>query len=195
MSRERTLAVSARSRTGANPRQPRTPGRVAKAAPLLLAPVLLLATVLVWSLHSAAHQAVTGLSAAIDPRLIIQPRIVAQTVQVGELRLTLTASSLVPGSNHFEVRLGDHGRPVDGARIRLIATMPEMAGSPLSYQTRAIGQGRYEVTCPLTMFGHWQIMTTVSRPGAAALRHAFGLSLDIPSGVLQAAAASNAQSR
>jgi hypothetical protein len=155
----------------------------------------LLAAVLVWSLHSAAHQAATGPSATIDPRLIIQPRTVAQTVQVGGLRLTLTASPLVPGSNHFEVRLGDRGRPVDGARIRLIATMPEMAGRPLSYQTGAIGEGRYEVTGPLTMFGHWQIMTTISRPGAAALTHAFGLSLDIPSGVIQTASASNDESR
>src|SRR5665213_1899167 len=114
MSREWTLAVPARSRAGANPRQPRTPGRVAMVALLLSAIMLLPAVVLFWSLHSAAHQAATGLSAAaIDPRLILQPRTVAQTVQVGGMRLTLTASPLVPGRNHFEVRLGDHGRPVE----------------------------------------------------------------------------------
>jgi|GEM_PF-1890606 len=220
MSRERTLAVPTRSRTVASPRQPRTPGRVGRAAavhstpaaarpyadrpiiravtiaaPLLLAPVLVLATVLVWSLHSAAHKAVTGPYTAIDLRLIIQPRTVAQTVQVDGLQLTLTASPLMPGSNHFEVRLGDHGRLVDGARIRLIATMPGMAGGPLSYQTRAIGQGRYQATGPLTMFGRWQILATVSRPGVAALTHAFRLSLDVPSGALRAAEGRTAESR
>lgn len=214
MSRKRALAVPTRSRTGANPRRPRTPGRVGRAAaahstsaavrpyadrpiiravtiaaPLLLAPVLVLATVLVWSLQSAAHKAVTGLYTAIDPRLIIQPRTVAQTAQVDGLRLTLTASPLVPGSNHFEVRLDNQGRPVGGARIRLIATMPGMAGRPLSYQARAIGQGRYQATGPLTMFGRWQILATISRPGVAALTHVFRLSLDVPSGALPASEA------
>jgi hypothetical protein len=64
MSREQALAVPERSCTGGSPRQPRTPGRVAMATPVLLATVLLLGTVLVWSRHgSATHQTATGRSA------------------------------------------------------------------------------------------------------------------------------------
>jgi YtkA-like len=214
MCSEQALPRVARPQTGANRRAFGRSGRAAAVdnapaaarprgdrlgirvvAPLILATTLLLGAVLAWSLHLAAHQAAPGLPAASDPRLILQPRTAVQSAQVGGLRLTLTASPLIPGSNHFELRLGDRGRPVDDARIRLIATMPGMGGHSLSYQARAIGEGRYAVSGPLTMFGHWRIAATVSRPGAAALTHAFGLNLDIPSGAFQAAAASNDTSK
>jgi len=184
MSNERTLVVPAMSRTGANSRQPRNPGWAAMAAPLLLLPVLLLAAVLVWRGHSAAHQAVAGQSATIDQRLILQPRTVAQTVQVGGLGLTLTASPLVPGSNHFEVRMGDHGRLLAGARVHLVARMIGMAMRPITLPLTDIRPDRYAGTGPLAMFGRWQVTVHIDRPGMASLRHQFIVSVALPNGLL-----------
>ena len=154
-------------------------------APLLLAPVLLLVGVLIWSLHSSAdHQAVAGSSAAIDPRLIIRPRTVAQTAQVGELLLTLTASPLMPGSNRFEVRLGDQGRPLTGAHVVLVARMIGMAMRPVTRPLSEVRPGRYAGMGPLAMFGRWQVSLHIDRPGTVPLTHQFIVGVDLPSGLL-----------
>jgi hypothetical protein len=151
--------------------------------------VLLLVTVLVWSLHSAAHQAVAGRSAAIDPRLIIQPRTAAQTVQVGGVGLTLTASPLVPGSNHFEVRLDNHGRPSAGARVLLVARMIGMAMRPITLPMREVRPGWYAGMGPLAMFGRWQVTVHADRPGTTSLNHQFMVGVDLPNALLTELAA------
>ncbi|MGH2345456.1 MAG: FixH family protein [Chloroflexota bacterium] len=185
MSRERTLAVPERPCTSGSPRQPRTPGRVAMATAVLLVIVLLPAMVLVWSRHaSAAHQTATGQSAAIDPRLILQPRSVAQTARVGGLRLTLNASPLMPGSNHFKVRLDDHGRPLAGAHVLLTARMIGMAMRPITLPLSEGQPGRYAGEGPLAMFGRWQLSLRIDRPGTASLRRQFIVSIDLPKGLL-----------
>jgi hypothetical protein len=191
MSREQALAVPERPCIGAGPRQPHPPGRVAMTTPVLLATallpamVLLLAGVLVWSRHaSAAHQTITSQAAAIDPRLILQPRTVAQTAQVGGLRLGLAVSPLMPGNNHFEVRLGDRGRPLAGAHVLLTARMIGMAMRPITLPLSEGQPGRYVGEGPLAMFGQWQFSLRIDRPGTASLRRQFIVSIDLPKGLL-----------
>ena len=184
MSSERTLALPARSRLNVSPRQPRVPGWVAMAVPLVLAPVLVLVTILIWSGHSAAHQAAAGRSATIDPRLILQPHTVSQTVYASGLGLTLTASPLLPGGNHFEVRLGEHGRPLAGARVILTARMIGMAMRPITVPLSEVRPGRYTGMGPLAMFGPWRITVHVDRPGTPSLDHPFMVGVDLPNGLL-----------
>jgi hypothetical protein len=142
-----------------------------------------LPALLLWSHQPALRQATAGSAAAVDPRLLIHPRTLTQTARVGGQMLTLTASPLVPGSNHFVVTLGDASRPSAGVQVRLVATMTEMAMRPLVFRARLVGPGRYEATGALSMFGRWQVIAQVSRPGAAPLAHSFGLSLDLPAGL------------
>ena len=178
MSSERTLALPARSRLAVSPGSSRLPGWVAAAVPLVLA------TVLIWSGHSAAHQTVTARSAAIDQRLILQPRTVTQAVGAGGLRLTLAASPLLPGSNHFAVRVGDQNRPFAGARVLLTARMIGMAMRPITVPLSEVHPGRYTGTGPLPMFGPWRITVHVDRPGTPSLSHQFMVGVDLPSGLL-----------
>ncbi len=185
MSRERALAVPERPRMGAGPRQPRTAGRAAMTTLVLPAIMLLLAGVLVWSRHaSAAHPTVTGQAAAIDPRLILQPRTVAQTARVGGLQLTLHTSPLIPGNNHFEVRLREHGKPLAGAHVLLTARMIGMAMRPITLPLSEGRPGRYAAEGPLAMFGRWQVTMRIDRPGTASLQRQFIVSVDLPKGLL-----------
>jgi hypothetical protein len=109
---------------------------------------------------------------------------VSQNARVGGLGLTLTASPLVPGSNHFEVRMGDHGRPLAGARVLLTARMIGMAMRPITLPLSELRPGRYTGTGPLAMFGRWQVTVHIDRPGMASLSHQFIVSVDLPNGLL-----------
>jgi hypothetical protein len=157
--------------------------------------ILVPAALLLWSLHPAARPAAATQSATVDPRLLIQPRTVAQAAQVDGLRLTLTAGPLVPGSNHFILTLSEAARPIDAAEIQLIASMRGMAMRPLIFTARPMGHGHYEATGGLTMFGQWRLIAQIRLPRAKPLRQAFGLNLDLPPGILSAAVSTRAANR
>jgi len=154
---------------------------------LLLLPVLLAGAIVSTGWHagtgrpSAAPQAAT-----VDPRLIVRSRTITQTISVGGSRLTLAASPLIPGTNHLELSLTDHGRAMQGARVSIGVKMTDMSLPPFWLAVHETQGGRYEAKAPLTMFGPWRITVKVDQPGGLHLSHAFALVLGLPPGLLDA---------
>lgn len=129
---------------------------------------------------------------AIDQRLVLTPRTLAQSATVAGVRVNLTAAPLLPGPNHFALRLSERGRPLAGARVILVAHMIGMAMRPVTLSMNEVGHGRYAATGPLAMFGRWQVTMQIARPGAAPLTRRFTVAIELPQGLLTAPAAQGA---
>lgn len=189
----RDAGWSERTRPDAGPAS--TKARLALAAPVMLAIALLLAAVLnasgvgPWAGNPPASRlAASPVPQTIDPRLILVPRTVKQAATAGGVRMELTEGPLLPGANRFELRLAEHGRPLTGARVLLVARMLGMAMRPVTLPMREVRSGRYAATGPLSMFGQWQVAMRIDRPGTASLRHEFTAGVDLPRGLLTAPA-------
>jgi hypothetical protein len=114
------------------------------------------------------------------------PRTSTQAATVAGVQVELTAGPLLPGTNRFALRLVAHGRPLAGAHVLLVARMTGMAMRPIILPMNEGKPGRYAATGPLAMFGRWQVMLRIGRPGAASFSHQFTLSVDLPRGLLTA---------
>ncbi len=135
---------------------------------------------------SGSRHASSPAAQSIDPRLILAPRTVTQAAAAGGVRVKLTVGPLLPGSNRFELRPAQHGRPLAGARVVLVIRMIGMAMRPITLPMSEVQPGRYVAMGPLAMFGRWQVTTQINRPGTAALSHQFTVSVDLPQGLLTA---------
>jgi hypothetical protein len=133
---------------------------------------------------TAGRQHSARAAQTIDRRLIVTPRTLMQAAMAGGLRVTLTVSPVLPGPNHFELRLAERGRSVTGDRVHVVARMIGMAMQPISLAMREVQSGRYAATGPLTMFGRWRVNVQIERPGAAPLAHRFTVGVDLPRGLL-----------
>lgn len=182
--------------TGARPGRTR-PGRLpvgwllaGGAVALLLLSALAAREIAPWGGRAqGGRQAVTAAEQKIDPRLILRPRTLTQVATVGGLRLTLTVGPLVPGPNRFELRLAARDPLGAAARVRMAAIMAEMVMPPVTLSMREVRRGRYVAVGPLTMFGRWQLIVQIDRPGAAPLTHRFTIGVDLPRGLLVAVGA------
>ena len=172
-----------------------TKAALSLAALVLLAVVLLRAGVLhatamgPWAAGaSGSRPAASPVTQTVDPRLLLTPRTVTQAAAAGGVGVALTVGPLLPGSNRFELRLAQRGRPLAGARVFLVVRMTGMAMRPITLPLSEAQPGRYTARGPLAMFGQWQVTTHVDRPGRASLRHRFTVSVDLPRGLLTAPA-------
>jgi len=164
----------------------------ALAAGVLLAVALLLGTgairaggLVPWVNGPAGRgRAAPSAAPTVDPRLILVPRTVSQSATAGGVEMELMAGPLLPGSNHFALRLVEAGRPLGGVHVALTARMEEMAMAPLTVPMSEGEPGAYAATGPLPMFGAWQLTVQIARPGAAAITHQFTVSVDLPPGLL-----------
>jgi hypothetical protein len=126
--------------------------------------------------------------ATIDPRFVIHPHVVTHEVEAGRLRLSLTVSPVIPGTNQLTLTVTDNGRPVPDARVHLMATMLGMRMTPLSYSARetAAHTGRYTATASLSMFGSWMLAVRVDSSGGAPVTSIFRVDISLPPALLQA---------
>jgi len=73
------------------------------------------------------------------------------------------------GDNVLHVTLKDaEGKPVDGARVGLVFTMPAMGAMPEmkgNGDSKPLGGGKYEVSYRLAMLGDWYITLGIEPPG------------------------------
>jgi YtkA-like protein len=132
-------------------------------------------------LHSVVNQGATTLVAmTVDPALAVLPRTVTQAADIGGMHLVLVANPVVPGENHFTLRLADRRGAIVGARVQLSVAMVGMRMEPLPLSATEIAPGRYRVTGLLTMFGRWQVSARVDRAGSRSITQPFRLSVDLP---------------
>jgi hypothetical protein len=149
-----------------------------------------------WAVRPTARPQPLARSArTIDPRLILTPRTLTQSATAGGLRVALTVSPLLPGSNRFELRLAVRGRPVMAAHVQLLPRMVGMPMRPIVLLMREVQPGRYTATGPLAMFGLWQLVARIDRPGEASLSHGFTLGVDLPTGLFAAPGTRGAPNR
>ena len=164
-------------------------GRLAGGAAglLLLAGLLHALASTLWAAPGSIGRPIAVRAArAIDPRLIVRGRTIRQSATAGALRMALTVRPVLPGPNHFALRLVERGRPVVRARVHLVARMTEMAMRPVTLSMTAGRRGRYTAWAPLAMFGHWQLTIQIDRPGAAPLTRRFTVEVQLPAGLVPA---------
>ena len=190
--RHRRTARAERTRAGSAPRGSASPlpairrsGSLGNGGwALLLLPLTLLIVAVAWQTHGATPRQAAGNEVpAVDPRLIVRPQTITQAATAGGLDLSLTASPLLPGTNHLLLKLEDHGRAVGAAQVSMTATMPGMGMRPVEFVMRELAGGRYEAGGPLSMFGTWQVTAQISRPHAPPLTHTFTVGLNLPPGL------------
>lgn len=156
------------------------------AALLGLALLALVAVGVVLYTRSSAPATHGSQAARVDPDLILTPKTVTQSKQIGGLRLALTASPLIPGLNHFTLRLDSSGHAVRQASIGVTAIMLGMYMRPLHITfTRGAGD-RYTAAGSLPMFGDWRLALQVRPARGATVTTVFPLSLDLPAGLYAA---------
>jgi hypothetical protein len=126
-----------------------------------------------------SHQA----AVRIDPRLILQPHTVTQLKQIAGLQLELTAAPLIPGTNHFTLRIDNHGHPSTQAAVGATATMQGMIMRPLHFALVAATGDRYMGVGTLPMFGSWHIALEIRQRRGGLVVTTFPLSLDLPAGL------------
>jgi hypothetical protein len=163
---------------------------------LLLAVVVQARGLEPWAVRATAHPRPAAQAAQpIDPRLILTPRTLTQAATTGGLRVALTVSPLLPGSNRFELRLAGRGRPVVAAHVQVLPRMVGMPMRPIVLPMSEVQPGRYVATGPLAMFGLWQILVRIDRPGKASLSQGFTLGVDLPTGLFAAPGTRGAPNR
>lgn len=123
---------------------------------------------------------------AADPRLSLYPRTVVQEVRTGGMDLTIEVHPTIPGANRFRLRVRQHGRPLEGAHVEFLVTMPEMRMRPAVVAARVEGHG-YRGQGDLPMFGRWHLEARIADHGRL-VTHVFTVSLRLPAalqGLLQ----------
>lgn len=96
------------------------------------------------------------------------------------MNLEMTISPLIPGTNHFALRIENSGQL---AAVTATATMLGRAMHPLYFAFVAGTDGRYAAARTLPMFGTWQIALTVRQSHGGTVTTLFPLSLDLPAGL------------
>jgi membrane fusion protein, copper/silver efflux system len=73
------------------------------------------------------------------------------------------------GENVFHVELMDaQGKRIDGAQVGLVHSMPAMGAMPEmkgAGETKALGNGKYDVNYSLSMLGDWYVTLGIQAPG------------------------------
>lgn len=75
----------------------------------------------------------------------------------------------------FRLRVTRDGRPVEGARVCLLAAMTEMSHAGVSEETREVAPGLYEGQTSFAMRGDWSGRVKVIETGQPAVGIPFGL--------------------
>ena len=138
--------------------------------------------------HAVAEPDLRGKQTAssVDPRLILQPQTLTQSKRNGGLHLEMTMSPVIPGVNHFALRIDNGSQPLDQEAVTATATMLGMVMRPLHVAFTAGADGRYAATGTLPMFGDWQIALQVRQPHGGTITTLFSLSLGLPAGLYSA---------
>jgi len=186
-------ASRATANGGARPGGVRGKARLALAALLLLAGVLLIGAGALRAGGASGRSAAPSAAPTVDPRLVLVPRTVTQTATAAGVTMELTAGPLLPGANRFALLLAAQGRPLAGAQVVLTARMEGMAMPPETLSLREVALGAYAAAGPLPMFGQWQLDIQVERAGVAPLTHEFAVGVDLPPGLLAAPGARHAR--
>jgi hypothetical protein len=126
------------------------------------------------------HQAQASVA---PPLLIMQPQTVTESKRIGGLHFEMTTSPVIPGMNHFALRIDNGNKPLSLAEVTANATMLGMAMRPLHVAFTASADGRYAAAGLLPMFGDWQITLNVVRPHGGTVTALFPLSLGLPAGL------------
>lgn len=107
---------------------------------------------------------------------------VAQTVQAGELRVTLRVDAAALGQRVFDVDVRDAGgRAVDARDVRLRFTMAEMDMGVVEAQAQPVAPGQYRAQgAPFSMVGLWAVEVMLQRDGQAPLLVPFALAVAAP---------------
>jgi hypothetical protein len=118
-------------------------------------------------------------AAAADSLRRVGPGPLAVTITSGDYSLSLRSQNTVRGDGTVAVRLVRQGRPVSGARVRVMYSMPRMRpGTDMSALSKTLlpaGAGTYTARSPaLGMAGDWLIGIAVNVPHAPPLAAALG---------------------
>ena len=101
---------------------------------------------------------------------------------VGAYRISVTNRPAQPvvGDNTLVIEVRDDGgKPVAGATVEAVVTMPAMGAMPRMESRgtmRDAGSGRYEARYGLAMGGDWTVELSVTSPGAAPAHATYRLS-------------------
>lgn len=134
-----------------------------------------------WSGRAALRAVVAALLAALAVTVAACGRKEAPVAtQVGDLTLETALSPDPPRQqdNTLELTIRDReGRPVDGAQVEVMASMPSMAWVPGMRSRAAVtpqGEGRYRAEFDVVMGGTWALDVAVeSAAGAADANYSF----------------------
>jgi len=96
-----------------------------------------------------------------------------------EIRLAWSVRPQPPETGPILVLLtltdGTTGEPVEGARVRLEATMSHPGMSPVLAAARETSSGRYQASVDLTMAGDWVLLVEAALPDGRTLRRQVAL--------------------
>ncbi|HET9224668.1 MAG TPA: LpqB family beta-propeller domain-containing protein [Roseiflexaceae bacterium] len=107
---------------------------------------------------------------------------ISQTIQVGDLQVTMELDQAALGQRIVEVAVQDiAGRPADVRAVRLRFMMAEMDMGQIEADALPLGQGRYRARGTFfTMVGLWNVDTTIQRDGQPALSMLFAFPIAAP---------------
>lgn len=107
-------------------------------------------------------------------------------VQAFALDIDARVKGKVPDSGDMEVTItvrGDDGKPLDGAKVSLLASMPPMGTMPYMEAVGDVtpaGKGSYDGVVELTMGGTWDITITVEARGGKKQVGRYSVTTGIP---------------
>jgi mono/diheme cytochrome c family protein/Tol biopolymer transport system component len=107
---------------------------------------------------------------------------VTQTVQAGELRVSLQMDDAAIGQRVADLKIADAaGKPVDVAAVRLRFSMIGMDMGATEIDAQPVGAGHYQARGQFfTMVGDWAIQATVMRDGKTPLQVPFTTAIAAP---------------
>jgi mono/diheme cytochrome c family protein/Tol biopolymer transport system component len=107
---------------------------------------------------------------------------VSQTVQAGDLRVTLQLDQAAPGERRIELAVQDAaGQAVAVRAVRLRFTMAEMDMGQVEVEAQPASDGRYQARGAFfSMVGTWQIQATLDRDGQPAAQATFAMPIAAP---------------
>jgi len=75
----------------------------------------------------------------------------------------------IPGYSTIHLTVRHGGRPVTGARVCVVADMPDMGHSGTDSAAEEMPGGRYDAELDFSMGGSWAATVTIAEPGAAVV--------------------------
>ncbi|HEX5689692.1 MAG TPA: c-type cytochrome, partial [Roseiflexaceae bacterium] len=110
------------------------------------------------------------------------PAGITQSVQAGDLRVTMSIDEAALGDRTVGVTIADaNGAPVDVQSVQLRFTMTEMDMGVVETDAESQGSGRYQARGPFfTMVGDWKIDARLARDGAPPLQAVFTFPIAAP---------------